>query len=137
MTREIWLVAAFVAAPLLAAQETKAPISSQPIVELRGRIEKVEVARGQGAPSIDVLTEKGTSRVVLGSMRYLVQQDFNPKAGTPVYVKGYEMNEQVVAIRVELPEQKKTLLLRDEQGRPLWTGGWHGKGPQHNAEQKK
>lgn len=137
MTRMFWLMPVFAAAPLLLAQDTKAPIASQPVVELRGTVGKVEVARGKGMPTLEVLTEKGTSRVLLGSMRYLVQQDFNPKAGTQVVVRGYEMNEQVVAIRVELLEEKKTLLLRDEQGRPVWMGGWRGKGPQHKAEQSK
>jgi len=40
-----------------------------------------------------------------------------------VAVKGYKNGDSVVASEVTLPAEKKTLKLRDAQGRPLWRGG--------------
>lgn len=128
MTRRNWLSAALLGVPALLAQqsENKAPIAANPVVELTGTIARVQVTPGQGMPMIEVSTSKGTVKVVLGSMRYLVQQNFNPKAGEPVQVKGYQVNQDVVAIRVELPESKKSLVLRDDNGRPVWMQGRYG-----------
>ncbi len=33
-------------------------------------------------------------------MRYLMEQDFNPKAGDEVAVTGYKVNDSIVAITV-------------------------------------
>lgn len=128
MTRRNWLSTALLGVPALLAQqsENKAPIADNPVVELTGTIARVQVTPGQGMPMIEVSTSKGTVKVVLGSMRYLVQQNFNPRAGEPVQVKGYQVNQDVVAIRVELPESKKSLVLRDENGRPMWMQGRYG-----------
>lgn len=128
MTRRNWLSTALLGVPALLAQqsENKAPIADNPVVELTGTIARVQVTPGQGMPMIEVSTSKGTVKVVLGSMRYLVQQNFNPKAGEPVQVKGYQVSQDVVAIRVELPESKKSLVLRDGNGRPMWMQGRYG-----------
>ncbi len=104
----------------------QAPIADSPKVELKGRIEKIQLARGQGMPYLEVRTTGKTVRVVLGSMRYLMEQDFNPKAGDEVAVTGYKVNDGVVAITVTLPASGKVLKLRDEAGRPVWMGGRRG-----------
>jgi hypothetical protein len=64
-------------------------------------------------------------------MRYLMQENFNPKAGETVEARGYKMADgSLVAISVDLPASKKTLKLRDENGWPLWMGGRRsGAGP--------
>jgi hypothetical protein len=60
-------------------------------------------------------------------MRYLVEQNFNPKAGQGVSVKGYKQADQeVTASSVTLTESKQTIRLRDESGRPVWRGGFRG-----------
>ena len=51
-------------------------------------------------------------------------ENFNPKTGEPVEVQGYKQGDQITAITVTLPNQKKSLKLRDEEGRPLWRGGF-------------
>jgi hypothetical protein len=95
-------------------------------IDLKGSIEKVQVARGQGMPSLYVKTGSGTVRVILGSFRYLIEQDFNPKAGAEIHVKGFKVNDDVMAITVSLPSEGKTLKLRDEEGRPVWMRGRRG-----------
>jgi hypothetical protein len=103
-----------------------APIAGSPKVDLKGKIGKIQLAMGQGMPYLEVRTTDKTVRVVLGSMRYLMEQDFNPKAGDEVAVTGYKVNDGVVAITVTLPATGKVLRLRDEVGRPVWMGGRRG-----------
>jgi hypothetical protein len=92
--------------------DTQAPISASPKVEVKGKIEKIHISRGQGMPSLDVRTGDKTVSVALGSMRYLLEQDFNPKAGEEVAVTGYKRNDGIVAITVTLPATGKVLKLR-------------------------
>lgn len=122
----LWLAAGLLVTSITGiAQQAKdqAPIASNPVVELKGKITRVQVALGQGMPFLEVEHDGQTTKVLLGSMRYLMQQDFNPKAGDEVEVKGYKGTDQVVAISVTLPRESKTLQLRDEKGWPVWMGG--------------
>jgi hypothetical protein len=77
-------------------------------------------------PYLEVRTTDKSVRVVLGSMRYLMEQDFNPKAGDEVAVTGYKVDDSVVAITVTLPASGRVLKLRDEAGWPVWMGGRRG-----------
>jgi hypothetical protein len=104
------------------------PMAGGPKVELKGKIEKIQLTMGQGMPYLEVRTSEKTVRVLLGSMRYLMEQDFSPKAGDEVAVTGYKVNDGVVAITVTLPATGKVLKLRDEAGRPVWMGGRRGPG---------
>ncbi len=98
-----------------------APIKGAPVVEFKGKVERVEITRGQGMPSLEVRKGEETIKVLLGSMRYLMEQNFNPKAGMEVSVKGYQVDKGVIAITVTV--DGKVLRLRDGDGRPLWMGG--------------
>lgn len=112
------------AAMPLAAQEAKSgPASHHPIVEIKGTVKQVRLERGAGMPSLDVETAKGTVKVVLGSMRYLMQNDFSPKAGDAITAKAIQEDTHVLAVSVDLPASGKSLKLRDESGMPLWRGG--------------
>jgi hypothetical protein len=115
---------------IAAAEEPKAPVAANPIVNLSGRITRVDAFRPrEGMPAIVVDADGITTVVVLGSMRYLMEQNFNPKAGEQVKVKGYKLPDAVLAIEVKLPAENVTLKLRDEGGWPLWRGGrWRGGG---------
>jgi hypothetical protein len=62
-------------------------------------------------------------------MRYLLEQDFNPKAGEDVVVIGYKLDSGLVAISVTLSSTGKVLRLRDAAGRPVWGGGRRGARP--------
>jgi hypothetical protein len=76
---------------------------------------------------MEVKNAEGTHRVFLGSMRYLMEKNFNPKAGSTVIVQGYKLETGIVAARVELPAEKSVIQLRDENGHPLWRMGQYGK----------
>lgn len=125
--RILWLVLAAGAA--FAAQPPKgmASLADQPKIELRGVIEKVQVVPGLGQPFLEVRNSQGLHRVALGSMRYLLEKNFNPKAGAAIVVKGYQLETEIVAALVELPGEKAVIQLRDENGYPLWRMGRYGK----------
>jgi hypothetical protein len=111
-------------AVLTAAEDAKPPIAGNPVVNLSGRITKVDAFRpGSGMPALVMDVDGAATTVILGSMRYLMQQNFNPKAGAEVQVKGYKLPASVVAIEVRLPADGTTLRLRDEKGWPVWRGG--------------
>ncbi len=101
----------------------KAPIASSPVVDLSGTISKVSIQRGQGMPFLEVKNAAGTTVVRLGSIRYLMEQNFNPKAGEEIAVKGYSVNGDVVAITARLVAENREIRLRDDNGWPLWRGG--------------
>jgi len=114
-----------------------APIAGYPVVEFTGTVSEVHIGVGQGMPYVDVKQDqdKGTIRVFLGAMHYLISQDFNPKAGQAVSVKGYKVPDGVIGISVSLPAEKKTIRLRDEKGWPLWRGGPRRSAPQRSETQ--
>ncbi len=120
-----WLL---LSASLLLAQQQKSPLADNPVVDFRGKIQKVQLTPGQGTPYLEVSAAGKTTKVILGSMRYLMDKDFNPKAGQEVLGRGYKVGEDVYAILAELPAENKTLKLRDENGYPLWIRGRHGQG---------
>ncbi len=99
-----------------------APVKGAPVVEFKGKIERVQIAHGQGMPTLEVRRVEETVKVLLGSMRYLMEQNFNPKAGMEVSVKGYQVAEKNV-IAISVAADGKVLRLRDENGRPVWMGG--------------
>ncbi|MCC7175287.1 MAG: hypothetical protein IT159_08835 [Bryobacterales bacterium] len=127
------LAGGLAASGLIFSQGTDDPaaIASRPKVDLKGTIQSVQLGRGQGAPTLVVKTADATVNVVLGSMRYLMEQDFNPKAGVEVSVHGFQVNSRTVyAISLTLLPGGRTLKLRDEQGWPLWQRGRRGRGGQ-------
>jgi hypothetical protein len=107
-----------------AAQTDRA---SEPAVELKGTITRVQVTHGAGMPYLELKTEKGTRRVMLGSMRYLMEQNFNPKAGSTAIVKGFENGDAIAAQTISIPADKISIRLRDEDGTPLWRRGRYGR----------
>ncbi|MCC6859698.1 MAG: hypothetical protein IT158_14105 [Bryobacterales bacterium] len=106
--------------------QAQPPVAAGPLVDIKGKIAKVQIAPGEGMPFLEVQHDGETTKVYLGSMRYLMQQDFNPKAGEDVEIKGYKTGDDLVAAVATLPGQKKTLRLRDGQGWPVWGRGGRG-----------
>lgn len=104
------------------------PLATAPKVEVKGTIERIQITPGQGMPFLELKTDKGTQRVMLGSMRYLMEQNFKPKAGNAAVVKGFLVNDIVVARSVEIPAEKVSIQLRDENGVPLWRMGMWRRG---------
>jgi len=116
------LIAVSMALPLVAQNE--APASLHPeVVEVTGTIVRIHLNPGDRTPYLEVSTADKTTEVHLGPMWYLIEENFNPKTGQEVKVKGFRVEDHVAAIEVTLPSEKKTLNLRDEEGRPLWQGG--------------
>ncbi len=109
-----------------AAFPTPAALAGAERVEVKGVVERMAAAPGLGFPAMLVKTSHGSVRVQLGSLRFLIEQDFNPQAGAEVVVQGFRWKQDVVARSVELPAQKKTLALRTEDGTPLWRMGRYG-----------
>jgi len=102
----------------------KAPVAANPVVQITGRITRVNpFGPGSGMPSLTVEVNGVSTNVLLGSFRYLMEQNFNPRAGAEVQVKGYKLPSGIVAIEVRLPVGNKTIRLRDENGWPVWRGG--------------
>ncbi len=112
-------------------QRAHAPIANAPKVDLKGTITKVQATPGEGMPSLELRSGGKTTRVILGSMRYLMEQDFNPKAGDEAAVHGYQVDGDVIAISVTV--RGKTLRLRDEDGRPVWMRGRRGAPPKQGS----
>lgn len=136
MKRTLLITAVLLAAPLAAQTRPEgccmgggphgggaAPIASSPVVEIRGTIADVQIAPGQGMPYLGVKHGNDSTKVYLGAMHYLISENFSPKAGQQVVVKGYKSNDSLIAIQVSLPAEQKTIKLRDEKGWPLWRGG--------------
>ena len=111
-------------AGLLPAQNRLRPghpaLAGKPKVEIKGKIQRVDMTPGRGMPAILVESGSGTQRVVLGSMRYLIEQDFSPKAGDNVSVTGLRDGEDVYAVTVATDQ--RTIKVRQEDGTPAWTG---------------
>lgn len=118
-----WTVLAFACSVAFAQNPPRAPIASSPVVEVRGTIAKVDIRPGAGAPVLEVNTGSSVAMVRLGSIRYLMERNFNPKSGAEVIVKGYRAGEEIVAITVRTPANNREIRLRDENGWPLWRGG--------------
>jgi hypothetical protein len=96
-------------------------------VELKGVIRKISMLPGTSMPSLELETKEGTVNVLLGSRRYLLEHNFNPKAGVTAVVKGLRMDGSVAACVIELPEENFSLRLRTDEGVPLWRGGRWGR----------
>lgn len=122
MRRRRFLFCSLLAVTAAAQTPAEAPRK----VEIKGTVEQVRIAPGQGMPYIEVRDAKGLHRIQLGSMRYLFEHNFNPKAGQQAEVKGLQVGGSVMAQVVTLPAEKITLQLRDEEGTPLWRMGRYG-----------
>jgi hypothetical protein len=112
------------------AHPQQMPARAGPPVEIHGTIQQAQISAGQGMPYLVVSQANKGVRVYLGSMRYLIEQNFNPKVGQEVSVKGFQVADGLVAATVALTGSNRVLKLRDENGWPLWRGGRHH-GPPH------
>ncbi|MBS1823938.1 MAG: hypothetical protein JST93_01335 [Acidobacteria bacterium] len=106
---------------LTLSQPGPGPMTGRTVVETKGVITAVRLDM-QTMPSLELRTAKGVEKVVLGSMRYLIEKDFNPKVGNTAVVKGFHVDGYLYARSIQVPEQRLSIELRDEHGRPLWRG---------------
>lgn len=121
------VVAMVIAASAGWAQGPAQPEAARPMVTIEGTVERIQAQPGLGMPYLDVAQTNGATRVWLGSMRYLVHNNFNPIAGETVRVEGFRQGDrELLAKKVTLSDRGQSLDLRDEAGRPLWQRGRHG-----------
>lgn len=124
--------------PASAQPPAAGPLSHYPVVDIKGTVKQVHIEMGAGMPWLEVETAKGPVKLMLGSMRYLMQNDFAPKAGDAISAKAFQETTQAVAMSIELPGSGKSLKLRDEKGMPVWRGAMSkggGKGGPHHGNQ--
>jgi hypothetical protein len=94
------------------------------LVEVSGAVEQIHIVPGQGMPYLVVKRGAELIRVYLGPMPFLLVENFNPKAGHEVIVKGYKTADWLLAAQITLVAEKRTVKFRDEHGWPLWRGGF-------------
>lgn len=105
------------------------PVATHPLVEISGKIRRVQISAEQGTPPyLEINEGSATTKVYLCSMRYLIEHNFNPKVGQSVTVKGYRVEGNLVAATVTIVEENRVLKFRDENGRPLWRTGSRNNG---------
>ena len=76
------------------------PAAGGKAVELSGTVAQVHIAAGQGMPYFDLKNGAEITRIYLGPMPFLIAENFHPKAGQEVRVKGYRVPDWVVAAQV-------------------------------------
>ena len=100
------------------------PATSGKPVDMTGTVGQIHIVAGQGMPYFELKRGGEITRVYLGPMRFLIAENFNPKAGQEVAVKGYKLQDRVVASQVTFVAEKRTVKFRDEKGWPVWRGGF-------------
>jgi DNA polymerase III alpha subunit len=81
--------------------------------------------RGWNGTHLTVQTDSGAIRVHLGPSNYLAKQQFSFGAGDQLSITGSKVTMQgtEVLIAREIKKGDKTLVLRNAQGIPNWSGG--------------
>jgi hypothetical protein len=75
------------------------------------------------AAGIDMILETAESDVLIGTgPGYLAEQGFVVLAGDSVSVTGFWEDEEFKAVEITLLADSKSIILRDERGRPMWSG---------------
>lgn len=127
MNRAVFL--AMMATAVFVAEDAAKPATLEKTM-LQGQITTVRMEPGGGPPILALQDKAGTQwTVLLGAIHFLIREDFKPKTGQKVEVVGiYRTGNHVVAQKITLPETGKTIVLRDEQGYPVWRPGWMMRG---------
>lgn len=93
-------------------------------IEIAGTVGQIHIVAGQGMPYFELKLGTETTRVYLGPMPFLIAENFNPKAGQEVAVKGYKLDDSILAVQITFVAEKRTVRFRDDQGWPVWRGGF-------------
>lgn len=100
------------------------PAAGRKAIEVSGTVAQIHIVPGQGMPYFELKRGPEIMRVFLGPMPFLIAENFNPKAGQEVAVKGYKLDDGILAVQVTLVAEKRTVRFRDDQGWPVWRGGF-------------
>jgi hypothetical protein len=93
-------------------------------VEVTGSVGQIHIAAGQGMPYFELKQGTETTRVYLGPMPFLIAENVNPKTGQEVTIKGYKLEGEIITAQITFVAEKRTVRFRDDQGWPLWRGGF-------------
>lgn len=104
------------------------PFDATRTAEVKGVVTAVTISQQGDPPSLTLKTSAGREwKIRLGSMRYLIDNGFNPKIGQPASVVGFPVRDEkggdsseLVAQQVSLTAIPQTLVFRDPDGRPKW-----------------
>jgi len=115
------------------------PKSAASIVNLEGTVQEVAARPGAGMPTLWISTSGGERvAVLLGSLRYLIENNFAPRVGDRIAVRGQlTAAGQILAYSVKLLPNGQELRLRDEKGSPLWIRGRYGRPGRSRIEEEK
>ena len=100
------------------------PAAAGKPIELAGTVGQIHIGAGQGMPYFELKHGTEITRVYLGPMPYLIAENFNPKAGQKVAVKGHKLNDSILAGQITFVAEKRSIRFRDDQGWPVWRGGF-------------
>ena len=114
----------FTAACHPAAAQLAPPAAAGKPVEMTGIVGQLHIAAGQGMPYFELKRGTEITRVYLGPMPFLIAENVNPKTGQEVAVKGYLLDGEVITAQLTFLAEKRTVRFRDDQGWPLWRGGF-------------
>ena len=98
------------------------------VIRATGTVLQVDIAARGGPGTLSLQTSTESITVILGPSWFLSEQHVDIQNGDPLVVEGAKMMDRrghlhLVAARVTNRRTGAVLLLRDEAGRPLWTGG--------------
>ena len=98
------------------------------VIRATGTVLQVDIAARGGPGTLSLQTSTESITVILGPSWFLSEQHVDIQKGDPLVVEGAKMMDRrghlhLVAARVTNRRTGAVLLLRDEAGRPLWTGG--------------
>ena len=100
------------------------PAAAGKPIQVAGTVGQIQIVAGQGMPYFELKRGAEITRVYLGPMPFLIAENFNPKTGQDVVVKGYKRDDSIIAAQITLVAEKRTVRFRDDQGWPVWRGGF-------------
>ena len=94
------------------------------LIEIAGTVGQIHIVAGQGMPYFELKRGVEITRIYLGPMPFLIAENFNPKAGQEVAIKGYKLSDSILAAQITFVTEKRTVRFRDDQGWPVWRGAF-------------
>ena len=93
------------------------------VSEIQERINVTGIVAQTPAAGIDMILETAEGDILVGTgPGYLAEQGFVVLAGDSVSVTGFWEDEEFKAVEITLLADSKSIILRDERGRPMWSG---------------
>ncbi len=93
------------------------------VSEIQERINVTGIVVQAPAAGIDMILETAGGDVLIGTgPGYLAEQGFVVLNGDSVSVTGFWEDEEFKAVEITLLDNGKSIILRDERGRPMWSG---------------